>query len=130
MTKRTRGFMPARGVLFCVLILTSGSCLAQGSAIRVGGAPRELTIDAGSERTLRIGLAPLDGDGHPVPSPATAVFVPFESVERLGARALSASRTIAAGPLRVVIKPQPLTITVTRADGRGVQSLFGFRTEA
>ena len=132
-------FLPVRSFVLSALILASGLCLAEDTPIRVGGAPRELTIHSIGERTLRIGLAPLDGDGKPVPSPATAVFVPCESVERLRVRDLPAARTIDAGAIRVAIKPQPLTIAVTRAaDGRVVQALsfdagdgsIVFRTEA
>src|SRR4051794_29203262 len=107
MRQRIAGFLPARSFVLSALILASGLCLAQDVAIRIGGAPRELTIHSVSERTLRIGLSPLDDDGRPVPSPATAVFVPYESVERLRIRDLPASRTIDAGTLRVAIKPQP-----------------------
>lgn len=126
-------------MLLTALILTSGLCPAQDAAIRVGGAPRELVIDSVSDRTLRLTLSPLDADGRPIPSPATAVFVPYNSVERFRARDLPAARTIDAGPLRVAVTPQPLTITVTRAaNGRVVQALSFdpddgatvFRTEA
>src|SRR5215217_3088773 len=108
MSKRTMGFMPVPDVyplriLLAWLLVTSGICLAQDNVIRVGGSPRELTIDSMGERTLRITFFPLDGDGRPVPSPPTAVFVPYEAVERLRVRELSAVRTIDAGTLRVEI---------------------------
>src|SRR4051794_34828730 len=124
MSQRITRLLPVRSFVFSALILASGLCLAQDTSIRVGGAARELTIHSVGERTLRIGLSPLDGDGRPVPAPATAVFVPYESVERLRVRDLPVARTIDAGALRVAINPQPLTVTVTRAtDGRVVQEL-------
>src|SRR4051812_27944628 len=113
MSREKPGCMRTYGILLLALIVTSGMCLAQDAAIRVGGSPRELTIDSVSDRTLRVGLSPLDDNGRPVPSPPTAVFVPYDSVERLRTRELPADRTIDAGPLRIAIKPQPLTITVT-----------------
>jgi alpha-glucosidase/alpha-D-xyloside xylohydrolase len=116
--------MAARGVLLCLLVVTSGVCAADDRAIRVGGSPVELTIGSVGERMVRIDVSPLNENGRPVPSPGTAVFVPYESVERLRVRELPAPRTVEAGRLRVAVEPRPLTVTVTRAaDGRVVQAL-------
>jgi alpha-glucosidase/alpha-D-xyloside xylohydrolase len=108
---------------FCTLFVFPTVCLADDAAIRVASAPRELAVSSISERTLRIDLSPLDNEGHPFPSPPTAVFVPYDAVERLRVRELPAPREIDAGSLHVSIKPQPLEITVTRADGSTVQEL-------
>ena len=113
------------------------SCSA-GAAIQINKTPVELMIAQVSERTVRLTLAPLDEQGRPRPDPASTVLAPFESVEKLRIRELPAARDVQAGRLQIRVEPQPLTVTVRRADGRVVQQLtvdendgsVTFRTEA
>lgn len=65
--------------------------------------------------------------------------MPFTSTEKLRTQQFATERVIRAGQLSVTVKPQPLTISVRREDGRLVQELtfedstnqlVAFRTEA
>jgi alpha-glucosidase/alpha-D-xyloside xylohydrolase len=113
----------ARGFLLLALLCTANISFAADTTIRLGSTPAELTIASISDRTISIQLSPLDESGHPFTSPPTAVFVPNDSIERLRIRDLPSARQITCGPLHVTIKPQPLTITITRPDGHIVQNL-------
>jgi alpha-glucosidase/alpha-D-xyloside xylohydrolase len=132
------GILLKSAIMLLALIGTDGICIADDARINVGGAAVELKIDSVSERTVCIGISPVDGEGRVIALPATAVFVPFQSVERLRLRELVGAKEIEAGVMRVVIKAQPLVITVRRRDGSLVQELtfdstdgsFVFRTEA
>ena len=81
----------------------------------------ELIVSEVSERTVRIQLQ-AQGDAR---SSGSTVLVPFDSTEKfrteLGERA--SSRTIRVGRLRVAVKPQPLTVSVGRVNGKPVQEL-------
>jgi alpha-glucosidase (family GH31 glycosyl hydrolase) len=87
------------------------------------GEPTELAIGQVSERTLRVELSSLDEKGHPKPQAPSSDLVPFSLKENLRIRELPASKEIRAGNLRVSIKPNPLTLSVQRADGSVVQTL-------
>lgn len=114
------------------------STAAAAEPIRINQSPVELTIAEVSERTVCVTIAPLDDQGRPRPDPASTVFVPFESVEKLRVRELVEAREVQAGRLRVEVRPTPLTVTIRRPDGRIVQELaidendgsVRFRTEA
>ena len=124
----------AAGLVFIALAAQAGS------PIRFAGSPAELVISEVSERTVRIELSPLDGQGKPrLPAPST-VLVPFPIKENLRVRDLTRAKQIRVGQLRVLVKAQPLTVSVRRA-GKLLQELVfdaaastnagvTFRTEA
>ena len=104
--------------LASVVIATEAS-----ADIRFANSPSELVINEVSERTLRITLSPLDEQGRPRSGPPSAVLVAFPEKERFRARELPREKNLRIGKLGVAIKPQPLTISVHRADGKLVQEL-------
>lgn len=114
---------------------------AADNAIRFAGHESELVIGEVSACTLRIELAPLDKQGHPVQATSSNVLVPFAATEKLRVRELAAGKRLRVGKLRVEIKPHPLMVSVRRADGKLVQQLvfeesattnagISFRTDA
>jgi alpha-glucosidase (family GH31 glycosyl hydrolase) len=107
------------------LLCLAGLCCAtaEAGALMYGGVPAELTISQVSERALRIELSALDEQGHPRKTSPSDALVPFPLTEKLRVRELSRGKRIRVGQLRVTIKPQPLTISVRRADGKLVQEL-------
>jgi len=111
------------------------------SPIRFAGRAAELTVSEVSERTVRFQLSPLDEAGRPRGATPSTVLVSFPSTEKLRVRELSSDKELSVGRLRVLIKAQPLTVSVRRADGKAVQELVfddaaatnagvAFRTEA
>ena len=108
--------------------------------IRFAGAPAELVISEVSERTLRVTLSPLDEHGRPRSAVPSAVLASFSAKEQFRARQLVAEKSLRIGKLRITLKPQPLTLSVRRPDGRLVQELIftdgggtnsvAFRTDA
>jgi alpha-glucosidase/alpha-D-xyloside xylohydrolase len=95
----------------------------EAAALRFAGEPVELAISEVGEGALRIEISPLDGDGRPRPRGPSTVLVPFPATEKLRARELAAETEVACGRLRVAVKPQPLAVSVRRADGTPVQEL-------
>jgi alpha-glucosidase (family GH31 glycosyl hydrolase) len=94
----------------------------------------ELVISDVSDRTVRIQLVPPTFSVQP-----STVLMPFAATERLRTTELATEREIRLGQLRLTLKPQPLTISVRRDDGKLVQELtfegstngsIAFRTEA
>jgi len=79
-------------LVFFALVCAPRRCVAEDNAIRVAGATVELTVDSVGERTVCIGVSPLDGEGQPIASPTSAVLVPYETAERLRARELVGTR--------------------------------------
>jgi alpha-glucosidase len=109
--------------------------------IRFAGSPAELVISEVSERTVRLELSPLDEQRKPRSATPSTVLVPFPTNEKLRVRELAREREFRVGQLRVRVKPQPLIVSVRRADGKLVQELtfdetaatnagITFRTEA
>jgi alpha-glucosidase/alpha-D-xyloside xylohydrolase len=94
---------------------------ADGAAIRIAEATFELSVSQVSDRTVRIDLSPLDEQRTPRPDPKSDVFVPFQVIEKLRIRELSAAKGVQVGQFHLAIKPAPLTLTLTRADGKLVQ---------
>jgi alpha-glucosidase/alpha-D-xyloside xylohydrolase len=99
----------------------------------------ELTLSEVSDRTMRIEVAAIAEDGTSRPAGLSTVLVPFPSAEKLRARGLAGERDLRVGRLQVTIRPEPLTVTVRREDGRQVQELafagdaagaVAFRTDA
>lgn len=97
--------------------------LLAATTINFCGAPAELTLSEVSERTVRIQLSPLDEQGRPQPATPSSVLVPFTNVEKLRVRELENEKELRVGGLRVSLRPQPLTISLHRADGKLIQEL-------
>ena len=135
---RQRTKIPERPLLILYLCFLAFSASA-ANPIRFAGAPAELVISQISERTLRIELSPLDGQGHPYVGPPSTILVPLSSTEKFRSRDLPRPREFRAGHLLVKVQPEPLSISVRRADGKLVQELsfeestngaMSFRSEA
>src|SRR4051794_39294068 len=104
------------------LFVIGARCVA--APLQIAGAPIELAIsEVAGGRTIRIDLLPLDSAGTPKPSPESTVFVPFAVTEALRARELEGPREIRLAKLKVEVRPQPLTVSVRRADGKLVQTV-------
>src|ERR1700687_3335774 len=110
-----------RLLLWLVLLLQPRFPFAPPAPLRYAGAAAELTLSEISPRTLLLELSPLD-DQAPPAAPST-ILVPLRSHERLRARELPREKKLRTGHLRVTIKPEPLTLSVRRADGTLVQEL-------
>ena len=95
----------------------------RGERIQFGGVPAELVISQISERTLRLELKPLDAQGQAQTAVPSPVLDSFPMTGKLRLRELVGEKQLRVGQLRVSIKPQPLTVTVRRADGKLVQEL-------
>ncbi len=108
--------------LFCLLCLACPMSKA-ASRIQFGDIPVELTVSQVSARTVRLTLSPLDAEGKPMSEAPAPGFVPFSTTENLRVRELTGESDVRVGQLRVTITPQPLVITVSRADGTLVQKL-------
>src|SRR2546426_7189509 len=109
-----------------VALLNVAPCVdaaEENATIRFAGAPVELSVSEVSERTVRVELFALDEQGKPRPTTPSTVIVPFPTTEKLRVRELPGERELRVGFLRVLIKPQPLTVSVRRDDGRLVQEL-------
>ena len=127
-----------------ILLCLAGHRCAGADAvgpIRFAGVPAELTVSEVSERTVRLQLASLDDAGRPRSATPSTVLVPFASTEKLRVRELSSDKELSVGRLRLLIKPQPLTVFVRTDGGRVVQAVVfdevaatnagvTFRTEA
>jgi alpha-glucosidase/alpha-D-xyloside xylohydrolase len=99
-------------------------CAGESSAaIQFGGVPMELAVSEVSERTVRIALSPIDEQGRPRTGAPSTVLASFQSTEKLRIRGPVKPQELRAGRLRVTIKPQPLTVTLTQTDGKRLQEL-------
>ncbi|HLJ92009.1 MAG TPA: TIM-barrel domain-containing protein [Gemmataceae bacterium] len=103
------------------LVFPAAMCAAP---IRLSGIPAELSVSTVSERTVQIVLAPLDESGKVRPAPPSTVLVEQKPELKLRRRDLQAPAEIALGKLRVEVKPEPLTITVSEPGGKVVQELI------
>src|SRR5262245_57780187 len=119
----TRPAIPSGALLIGLLLAHPQPLLSALTPIHFAGQNAELTVSEVSERTVRVELATLDENGRLRPATPSTVLVPFPASEKLRVRELSGEKELAAGLLRVSIKPQPLTVSVRRADGKLVQEL-------
>src|ERR1035437_5798445 len=113
----------AATTLICSLVCLTWPASKADSRIQFSGVPVELTISQVSEHRSRVELSPLDEHGKPQAEPSSAGFVPFSTTEKMRLRELAGDKELRADQFRVTIKPQPLTVTVRRADGTLVQQL-------
>src|SRR5262245_4024242 len=110
-----------KSLLFILCLFTPLTILA--SPIQFAGKTTELVISQASERTLRIQLTPLDEQGQPLAYPSSTVLVPFATSEKFRSRDLAQSKEWRVGALRIHLQPQPLGISISRADGCVIQEL-------
>ena len=89
--------------------------------IRTADQPAQLEIRTAGAATVRVTLAPLASGGVMPDNPALAAHASPEPVLRLREIARPVRRE--AGPLRVEVRPDPLTVVITNAAGRHVQTL-------
>jgi alpha-glucosidase/alpha-D-xyloside xylohydrolase len=112
---------PLLAALACTPLLPARA--DTNSAILWAGANCEISLGQISDHTAQLVIAPLDDQGQPRPIPPTAAFVSIPVNEKFRARALVGARDIQAGEMRFTIQPQPLTISIHRADGTLLQEL-------
>jgi len=105
-----------------VLILFFAWC-ASAAMLQFAGQRAELVVSEVSERTVRLRLFPLDQDDKVAPPASSSVLVPFATTEKWRAREVTGEKELRVGELRVSVKPQPLTVSVRRADGKLTQEL-------
>jgi alpha-glucosidase (family GH31 glycosyl hydrolase) len=111
---------------------------AVAEPIRYWGQDAELSISELSGRTVQIVLAPLDEKGKAQPGPISTVLVEQKRQLKLRLRELKGVEKIVAGKLSVLVKLEPLTISIAHASGKVVQELtfadadgsMTFRTKA
>ncbi len=137
---------PSRIVKGLCRILSLGMllpCCATAAAepsLLVGGLPVEIKIGEVSDRTIRIELTPLEERENLRHRAVSPVLADFPVKEKFRARRLAGEKKIRVGQFRVTLHPQPLIVTVRRADDSLVQelafnessgtNLISFRTEA
>src|SRR5205814_2636824 len=73
--------------------------------------------------TVRIALAPLDEKGVPRSGAPSTALVELKPQVKLRRRELAGPEEVASGALRVRVKLDPVTVTVTGPAGKVVQEL-------
>jgi alpha-glucosidase/alpha-D-xyloside xylohydrolase len=116
----SRTARPAATALAFLLIAPS---VASAGPLRHGESPASLSVAAIGERTVRIVLTPLDEKGQPRSGSASTALVELKPDTKLEVGALAEARECAVGKLRVRVRPDPLTVTVTGPDQKVVQEL-------
>src|SRR5262249_12999701 len=96
---------------------------AGAEVIQYGGRPAELGIGTAGEHTVRVVVAPLDGDGKARPAPPSTVLADPPAPFTLRRRELAGAEEIAVGRLPVRVKAQPLSVSVQGPSGKVVQEL-------
>jgi alpha-glucosidase (family GH31 glycosyl hydrolase) len=96
---------------------------ATAGPLRHGESNAELSVSAVSAWTVRIVLAPLDEKGKPRTGPASTALVELKTDAKHTTRELTEAKEVGVGKLRVRVKPDPLTITVTGPGEKIVQEL-------
>jgi alpha-glucosidase/alpha-D-xyloside xylohydrolase len=104
------------GLVLAASMINPATVLA--GPIRYAGKRAELSINAVSEHTAQIVLAPLDDQGRPASTPASTVLVQQQQELKWRRRELSAAEAVSVGKLRLEVKPQPLTIILHGAADR------------
>jgi alpha-glucosidase/alpha-D-xyloside xylohydrolase len=113
------------GLAACVAVvaLMVGAASAPAAPVRYGGANGELAVALVSERMVQVVLAPLDDKGKPRPVPPSTALLEQKPALKLRCRAVTKAEEVAAGKLRVRLKPEPLTLTLVSPSDRVVQEL-------
>jgi alpha-glucosidase/alpha-D-xyloside xylohydrolase len=105
------------------LVVCLFATTATAGPLRHGESPAELSVSGVSERTVRIALTPLDEKEKPRPGAPSTALIELKSETKLQVRELTEAKDIEVGKLRVLVKPNPLTITVRGRDDKLVQEL-------
>ncbi len=105
----------------CILAMTVAVTPVQAQTLVTAGQPAQLDIRVAGLHSVRVTLAPV-GSRRALPfSPAV--------VERPSAAPVISVRTLTApirrqvGALRVEVRPEPLTVVISRANGETIQTL-------
>jgi alpha-glucosidase/alpha-D-xyloside xylohydrolase len=116
------------GVAMAVGLVLAGGLISQAGAraeeIRYGPSRAELSVSAVSERTVQVVIAPLDDQGKVRSGPPSTVLVEQKPELKLRCRELKDAKEVTVGKLRVRVKAEPLTITVTRPTDKVIQELI------
>jgi alpha-glucosidase/alpha-D-xyloside xylohydrolase len=88
------------------------------------GAACEISLGQVSDRTAQLVISPFDNQGNSRPVSPSAAFVPLPITEKFRGREIIGSKEVQAAKMRFIIKAQPLTISVQRADGSLLQELI------
>jgi len=92
--------------------------------LEVRGNPVEAALTVVSDRTLRISVSPLDGNGTPVPLADEPVLVKRDwPAATFQLRSLTAEQIIKIGSFQVTVIPEPLRFVIRGADNQVVQEL-------
>jgi len=83
----------------------------------------DFSLSEVSDRTAQLVISPLDDQGQPRPLPPSAAFVSFPITEKFRSREIVGEKEVQVAKMRFIIKAQPLTISVHRADGSLLQEL-------
>ncbi len=110
-----------RGAVLAAVVGLAASTLAQAAPITAAGEPAELAIRPAGEHSIRITLKPVSVEQDFPYTPAVVQRPYAGPVIRL--REISEPIKAKVGNLNVEVRPSPLTVVVTRADGQPVQSL-------
>lgn len=115
---------PFSGCWIAVLLFLSPTLQVEAAEpLQFGGAPCELRISQVSEHTIHLQLFPLDTNGQPLPSLPSTDLVPFKSAEKFRGRRLSSEKSVRAGAFRILVRSDPLSISLRTSSGRLVQQL-------
>jgi alpha-glucosidase (family GH31 glycosyl hydrolase) len=106
----------------CLLLSVAGPVWAEQVTYR--GKDAELAIVQISDQTIQVILLPLDPEtGLPIAAPQSRVLVEQTRQVKLQLREVAESHEVDCGILRVAVTPNPLTVTIKRANGESVQQL-------
>ncbi|MEW6156860.1 MAG: TIM-barrel domain-containing protein [Verrucomicrobiota bacterium] len=106
-----------------LLVTAGGGTFLSAAPIQFAGQSAELVLSEVSERTIRVQLFAIDARNQPQPPESSTVLIPFVQSEKFRARELSVEQELRIAGLRVTVTPQPLAVSLRRADGKLVQEL-------
>jgi alpha-glucosidase/alpha-D-xyloside xylohydrolase len=120
--------MPKTAYLLAAVGVATAACLLNPSAaagpIRYRGTDAELSVSVVSDHAVQIVLTPLDDTGKPKRGQPSTALVELKPQFKLRLRELDQAQEVAAGKLRVIVKPGPLTVTIRDPAGKVVQELI------
>jgi len=96
---------------------------AAEARIRFAGVPSELKLSEVSPRTVRLELSPLDETANCAQSSRHGPRAAPCGRRNCASVNSTAKKELRVGQLRLTIKPQPLTVSIRRGDGKLVQEL-------
>jgi alpha-glucosidase/alpha-D-xyloside xylohydrolase len=111
--------LKALAVGFGILGASAG---AGAQTLEIGGKPAEIAIAPVSNRTLRVTIAAIDdAAGIDMLRKSTVLALEKTPMPAARIRSIAGPRVIRTGGLQVRISPSPLTLHVSKADGKTVQ---------